>query len=426
VSPPGQRSRRQRDLFLCHSGRDKVDVVLPLAQRLAARKVTFWLDEAEIGLGDSITQKIGEGLANARYVVAFISRSFLRRNWPQQELRAGLASSLAGGPARVLPLLVGLRTATFFRHYPLLSDLKCGSTRDGIDRLADELSRLVGKLPSTRGRTAPVAEITLHDLPETGLFGTGRPLWLRLSGAPREPRAESVAGYSSIADLLRRQGVPLHVGWDREASAVKRYTAGVLLSLILAYDARAVDGFDSSLRKRRGVFIHSFSRPAYSTKDPEGLSIKAASGAVLDEEVIALLNAPAFFPAGWRDRISIAPIVLGRKGILPRNPGLGEGFFTKMGDNPWVPHSIDPLLVVVPYSRLSSKLRRLLQRYKYAPTFPRAAICSAASTVSDAELLTNNGFVVIDRVSDASQLLSVCRALVSAARRSQSAVEPEG
>jgi hypothetical protein len=106
VTPPGQRSHRQRDLFLCHSGRDKVDVVVPLAQRLAARKVTFWLDEAEIRLGESITRRIDEGLANARYVVAFISRSFLRRNWPQQELRAALASSLAGGPVRVLPLLM--------------------------------------------------------------------------------------------------------------------------------------------------------------------------------------------------------------------------------------------------------------------------------------------------------------------------------
>jgi hypothetical protein len=295
-----------------------------------------------------------------------------------------------------------------------------------MDRLADELSRLVGKGPSSGGATVPLAEIIIRDLPQMKLFGADRPLWLRVRGAPTEPPAESAAGFERVVEPLRHQGIPLHIEWDREASPSKRYTAAVLLSLILAYHAQTVDGFDSRLRKRRGVFIHTFDRPAYSTRDPEGLSIKAASGAVLNEEVIALLNAPAFFDAGWRDRVSVAPIVIGRKGILLRSRGLDEGFFARKGDNPWVPHSIDPVLVVVPYARLSSRLRRLLQRYKYAPAFPRAAICSLRSTVSDAELLANNGFIVIDRVSDSSQMLGVCEALVNAARRSPSAVPPIG
>src|SRR5262245_17579059 len=75
-----------KDVFLCHASPDKDSYVRPLARELNARGVSFWLDEAEIAWGASITPKINQGLGTSRYVLVFLSEAFLERNWPQTEL----------------------------------------------------------------------------------------------------------------------------------------------------------------------------------------------------------------------------------------------------------------------------------------------------------------------------------------------------
>jgi hypothetical protein len=51
-----------RDIFVCHASEDKGDVVRRLAEAFTAAGVSCWYDEAEIQWGDSITQKVNEGL----------------------------------------------------------------------------------------------------------------------------------------------------------------------------------------------------------------------------------------------------------------------------------------------------------------------------------------------------------------------------
>jgi len=56
------RDSKSRDFFLCHSGADKARIVRPLSEELKKRGITFWLDEAEIAIGDSIITRVNEGL----------------------------------------------------------------------------------------------------------------------------------------------------------------------------------------------------------------------------------------------------------------------------------------------------------------------------------------------------------------------------
>jgi hypothetical protein len=55
-------SKAIRDIFVCHASEDKQDVVRPLVEVFTAAGVSCWYDEAEIQWGDSITQKVNEGL----------------------------------------------------------------------------------------------------------------------------------------------------------------------------------------------------------------------------------------------------------------------------------------------------------------------------------------------------------------------------
>lgn len=101
---------QSKDLFISHAGKDKTRYVTPLANALTTKQITFWLDDMEIGWGDSIPLRINDGLRKSRYVLLCLSRNFLQRHWPEAELASALAIQNATGKTRVLPLIFELKT----------------------------------------------------------------------------------------------------------------------------------------------------------------------------------------------------------------------------------------------------------------------------------------------------------------------------
>ena len=97
------------EVFICHASEDKYSVARPLVQRLEASGVRCWYDEAEIGWGESIVQKVQEGLARSRYVIVVVSGYLVKKPWVQKELRTALTLEIEAEETRVLPLLVGKR-----------------------------------------------------------------------------------------------------------------------------------------------------------------------------------------------------------------------------------------------------------------------------------------------------------------------------
>lgn len=94
-----------------------------------------WLDEQSILVGDSITEKISQGLAKSDFFVIAISKHSLQSNWVQRELNAALMSELSKRAVQILPirldeselraLLADRKYADFSRSYQDgLRDLK--------------------------------------------------------------------------------------------------------------------------------------------------------------------------------------------------------------------------------------------------------------------------------------------------------------
>ncbi len=93
-------------VFLCHSSNDK-PFVRTLAERLRSDRIDIWLDELEISVGESIHEKVNEGLKTSDFFVVVLSRASVRSRWVREELSS--ASSMekydkAG--VFVLPLLL--------------------------------------------------------------------------------------------------------------------------------------------------------------------------------------------------------------------------------------------------------------------------------------------------------------------------------
>ena len=79
----------KKDVFICHDSRDKEFFVKPLAQGLKDNAVSVWYDEYEIMIGDSLHDKIDDGLKNCKFGIIVLSKNFLsNKGWVDQELKS--------------------------------------------------------------------------------------------------------------------------------------------------------------------------------------------------------------------------------------------------------------------------------------------------------------------------------------------------
>ena len=67
-------------VFLCHSSDDK-PFVEKLCQDLTSGDIDVWFDKWEIRVGDSIIEKIEEGLKNNDYLAIVLSNASVKSEW---------------------------------------------------------------------------------------------------------------------------------------------------------------------------------------------------------------------------------------------------------------------------------------------------------------------------------------------------------
>lgn len=92
-------------IFLSHSHADK-----PFARKLATdlRKAghAVWIDEAEINIGDSLIEKIRDGLDQVDFVAAILSSASIASPWVTRELDIASNREMEEKRVVVLPLLL--------------------------------------------------------------------------------------------------------------------------------------------------------------------------------------------------------------------------------------------------------------------------------------------------------------------------------
>lgn len=121
-------------IFICHASRDK-PFVRDLVARLTRDGVDAWVDELEIHIGDSIHQKINDGLRRSDFVAVVLSQASVASKWVQDELSS--ASSLEKYANRgiiVLPILIEECDIP-----PLLLDRRYANFKDDFESAYQEL-----------------------------------------------------------------------------------------------------------------------------------------------------------------------------------------------------------------------------------------------------------------------------------------------
>ncbi len=98
-----QEAKDERVAFLSHSSADKT-FIRQLAADLTANGISVWLDEQRIRVGDSIPEKIAQGLAESDYFLIGMSQKSSESAWVQKELNNALMSEVQRRKVHILPL----------------------------------------------------------------------------------------------------------------------------------------------------------------------------------------------------------------------------------------------------------------------------------------------------------------------------------
>lgn len=125
------------NVFISHRGSDQA-VAERLAEALRGCGHDVWIDLWKIKVGDSIIDRINEGLSGASFLVLCCSSAPAASPWMDREWMSALARQLDGAGVCVLPVLLTGGTPP-----PILADIKYADLdndwQGGVDALCEAL-----------------------------------------------------------------------------------------------------------------------------------------------------------------------------------------------------------------------------------------------------------------------------------------------
>ena len=130
---------KRPSIFLSYTHKDK-DFARKLAMDLQKSGAKVWIDEGELQLGDSLIERIQEGIDNVDYLAVILTPESVKSKWVRREVDIAMNHEINGKKVKVLPLL--LRQCKF----PLLLEGKFYADFTSDDNYCKSLTLIKKKL----------------------------------------------------------------------------------------------------------------------------------------------------------------------------------------------------------------------------------------------------------------------------------------
>jgi hypothetical protein len=253
-------------IFLSHSHADKV-FARKLSRDLRAEGHIVWIDEAEINVGESLMEKISDGLARVDFIGVILSTDSVESAWVRRELELAIDRELREKRDIVIPILLHDVDIPAFLRGKRYADFR------GPRNYRPGLGGLIRTLGPSRRAPEPDAELVteLKILREQlKMNERDRRRQQRLVAARRTPQLQhAIDGenshspqWSAInnAYAFEAMGIAVTVGYALHSIAKARERGSSPLTLALHYDDKeaefealceAVSDFARSKRSRK-------------------------------------------------------------------------------------------------------------------------------------------------------------------------------
>jgi hypothetical protein len=146
------------DVFISHASEDKDEFVRPLAGTLTSMGLKVWFDEWTLTLGDSLLQKIDEGLGASDYGVVILSSNFFAKKWPRAELDGLYAREMMGRKV-ILPIWHNVTREEVLNYSPILASKLAAPTDEGVEAVANKIFGVIRSTTSAPFNPATVTSI---------------------------------------------------------------------------------------------------------------------------------------------------------------------------------------------------------------------------------------------------------------------------
>lgn len=154
-----------KKVFISYCKADRKDVE-KIAQKLKNAGIYAWYDRWEIRVGDSIIQKINDGIGSAEYLIVVLSKASVKSTWVREELSAAIALLESKG-SFILPVLLEDCDIP-----PLLVHRCYVNYRNDPEGAIDEIIQVIRGLPSS-DRELDLSKVG-HDLLTSMILGYSR------------------------------------------------------------------------------------------------------------------------------------------------------------------------------------------------------------------------------------------------------------
>ncbi len=161
----------QKDVYICYNAAD-LDWVRALAEQIesetidglpSSRKLSAFFDKWDIAPGQSLIDRMNQGMRVSRHVIVVLSPEFLKADWPRFEWKHIVAQNPNNAGERIIPIRLRdlsrdgqerIELCAPFRDFRYVDFRK----QSDFKRSFNELTRKVRNLPPERGRKlSPIA-----------------------------------------------------------------------------------------------------------------------------------------------------------------------------------------------------------------------------------------------------------------------------
>ena len=133
------------DAFLCHASEDKEEIANDLFLELKNRGKKIWYDDFVLRLGDSLRQKIDEGLKYSKYGIVILSRNFFNKNWPKVELDGLFDKEVSLSRKVILPIWHKITKEEVQQQSHILAGRFAAKTSEGLDIVVKKILEVIDK-----------------------------------------------------------------------------------------------------------------------------------------------------------------------------------------------------------------------------------------------------------------------------------------
>lgn len=132
------------DVFISYASKDGDAVASQLAHALQKGGLKVWYDKFQLKIGDSLVDKIDQGLVKSRFNIVILSKAFLtKKGWKGYEFK-GIIAKLLSKEQSLLPIWHGVTKEEIMDWSPSLTDIVARSTATHtIQQIADEIISLI-------------------------------------------------------------------------------------------------------------------------------------------------------------------------------------------------------------------------------------------------------------------------------------------